>query len=600
MISDMHLIEALSVAVYTTDGEGRLTYYNDAAADLWGHRPELGTTRWCGSLRLYHPDGLPLAHDQSPLARSLAERQPVHGVEIMVERPDGRCISLLAVPSLLRDAAGQVTGGVNVLVEAQRHKQAEIESARLAAIVASSDDAIVSKTLDGIITSWNDAATRILGYEANEMIGTPITRIIPPELLSEEEEIIRRLRRGERVEHFDTVRLRKDGRRVHLSLTISPVHDRSGKVIGASKVARDITERKRAEELQGLLIGELNHRVKNTLAIVQSMASQSLRRAMAPGEFVSAFRGRLQALARAHELLVQAGMEGADLSEIVRNHVIMGPADSTRTTLSGPGLVLGPELTTHMALVLHELATNARKYGALSVPTGRLSISWTVQSRGGQELILQWLESGVPKVSAPSSVGFGTMMIERSLEAHGGRSAIRFGGDGVECEIRLPLQRGSVALDHTETGSAASDSRASPADAGTGTGRRILVVEDEALIAMEIEAELRAAGYEVVGPASTVQGGMRLLSQPGIGAALLDANLGGQPVSDVAAMLTQRGIPFAFVTGYGRENLPDGFGGRPVLTKPFATEQLLWLTESLFSQPPARHKVVPLRQKKSG
>ena len=145
-----------------------------------------------------------------------------------------------------------------------------------------SDDAIISKTLDGRITSWNRGASRILGYSADEMVGELILKIIPPELVDEEKGILARLRKGERIDHFDTVRLAKNGRRVNLSLTISPLRDLNGAIIGASKIARDITDRKQAEELQTLLFEELNYRVKNTLATIQAIASQSLRRAATP------------------------------------------------------------------------------------------------------------------------------------------------------------------------------------------------------------------------------------------------------------------------------------------------------------------------------
>jgi PAS domain S-box-containing protein len=137
--------------------------------------------------------------------------------------------------------------------------ESEIMAARLAAIVANSDDVILSKTLDGIITSWNGGAERIFGYSAEEIVGQHISTIIPPELMNEEKEIIARLARGERIEHFETIRVTKDGRRVHISLTVSPMRDSEGRIIGASKVARDISDRKRAEETQRLLIDELNH-----------------------------------------------------------------------------------------------------------------------------------------------------------------------------------------------------------------------------------------------------------------------------------------------------------------------------------------------------
>lgn len=332
MTNDAALLEALPVAIYTTDAEGRLTSFNEAAAQLWGRRPMLGSETWCGALRLFLPDGSPLPHDRSALARSLREGRNFPGLEAICERPDGTRISFLTYPTLLRDEQGQVTGAINLLIDATDRRQAEIDSARLAAIVSSSDDAIVSKSLDGIVTSWNAGAERIFGFSAEEMIGQPIFRIIPDELRAEEKQIIARLQAGERVDHFDTVRIAKDGRRVDVSLTISPLRDKTGKVVGASKIARDVTERKQSEALQRLLFDELNHRVKNTLASIQAIASQSLRRAASPAEFVSSFNGRIQALARAHDLLVEGRMTGADIMSILREQVLFGGSDGSASS----------------------------------------------------------------------------------------------------------------------------------------------------------------------------------------------------------------------------------------------------------------------------
>lgn len=357
------LLEALPVAVYTTDAEGRITFYNQAAAELWGCRPELGKNQWCGSWRLYWPDGRPMAHDQCPMAVALKEGQAVRGEEAIAERPDGTRVPFQPYPTPLKDASGRVIGGINLLVDISASKEAELQSQRLAAIVTSSDDAIISKTLAGRVTSWNRGAARIFGYEAAEMIGQPINRIIPPELQHEETEILARLSRGEHIDHYETERVAKDGRRIDISLTVSPLRDGAGRVIGASKVARDITGRKRAEKLQRLLVEELNHRVKNTLATIQAIASQSLRRAKSPGDFVASFTGRIQALARAHTLLTQTRLEGAHLIDLVREQVLLGVPDN-RITPSGPQLMLDSQSAVQLALVLHELATNARKYGA--------------------------------------------------------------------------------------------------------------------------------------------------------------------------------------------------------------------------------------------
>ncbi len=256
------LLDALPAAIYTTDAEGKITYYNQAAADLWGHRPELGSSQWCGSWRLFWPDGRPLPHDQCPMAITLKEGRAVRGVEAIAERPDGTRVHFVPYPTPLRDSSGRITGAINLLMDVTERRKTEVETARLAAIVASSDDAIVSKTLEGRITSWNSGATRIFGYSASEMIGQPITKIIPPELHVQEEEILRRLRLGDYIEHFETTRIAKDGRRINMSITVSPLHDKSGRIIGASKIGRDITERKQAEKLQRLLIDELNHRVQ--------------------------------------------------------------------------------------------------------------------------------------------------------------------------------------------------------------------------------------------------------------------------------------------------------------------------------------------------
>ncbi|QCI68524.1 PAS domain S-box protein [Phreatobacter stygius] len=593
MIAGTDLLEALPVAVYTTDAEGRITFYNEAAAQFWGHRPTLGSDRWCGSWRLFWPDGRPLPHDECPMAVTLREGRPVRGVEAVAERPDGTRVPFMPYPTPLKDASGQVTGAINLLVDIGHHKTAEIESARLAAIVASSDDAIISKTLEGRITSWNAGATRIFGYEADEMIGAPILRIIPPELHEEEFEILAKLKRGERLDHFETIRVARDGRRLDISLTVSPLFDKAGHVIGTSKVARDITERKRSEELQRLLFDELNHRVKNTLATIQAIASQSLRRATSPGDFVQSFNGRVQALARAHDLLVRGKMTGADVAELVREQVVLGSPDGTRIVCSGPRLKLDAQAAVQLALVLHELATNARKYGALSVPTGQLSINWKMQMNGGRELFLEWQESGVPKVDAPTSHGFGTTLIQRTLETNGGQADMHYGAHGVVCEIRLHLPE-QAALEFGERAALALvDDRpgvAEPAGLADLRGKRILLIEDEPLVAMDIEHELIAAGCQVIGPAGTITSASRLIADTPCDAALVDANLAGHPVDELAAALAAKGIPFAFATGYGRDGLPGAFQEKPILAKPFSSAQLLAMMTGLLGkggQPPS-------------
>src|SRR5436190_18607371 len=255
------LLDVLPAAIYVTDADGRITYYNQAAIDLAGRRPELGTDEWCVSWRLYSLDGSLLPHDQCPMAVALKENRAVRGAEAILERPDGTRIPFAPYPTPLRDASGRLIGAVNMLVDIRERQEANDARAYLGAIIECSDDAIVSKTLEGIVTSWNRGAEAIFGYTAEEMIGQPITRLFPADRLLEEDVILERIRRGDRVDHFETVRRCKDGRQIDVSVTISPVRDVSGRIVGASKIARDISDKKRAEAALRDLNDRLEQRV---------------------------------------------------------------------------------------------------------------------------------------------------------------------------------------------------------------------------------------------------------------------------------------------------------------------------------------------------
>ena len=243
-----HLIHSLPAAVYVTDVQGRVTLYNEVAALLWGRRPEIGKDLWCGSYKIFRPDGSELPLDQCPMAVTLREGKPVRGQEIIVERPDGTRRNVLPYPEPIHDAAGRVIGAVNMLLDITERKKSEEAVHLLAAIVEFSDDAIISEDLTGIITSWNESAMRVFGYTAEEIVGKCITALMPADRHSEEATILSRIRSGDPLHHYETIRRCKDGTLMDVSLTVSPIRDGEGRIVGASKIVRNISERKRAEQ----------------------------------------------------------------------------------------------------------------------------------------------------------------------------------------------------------------------------------------------------------------------------------------------------------------------------------------------------------------
>jgi PAS domain S-box-containing protein len=307
----------------------------------------------------------------------------------------------------------------------------------LASIVECSDDAIVSKTLDGIITSWNKSAERVFGYTAEEVIGKPITILIPSDRQHEEPVILERLRRGERIEQFETVRQRKDGSLVMISLTVSPVTNAEGNILGASKIARDITERKRSEEQIVTLAREAEHRARNMLASVQ--AAVHLSHSATPEGLKHTIEGRIQALANVHRLFVESRWAGAELHSLVKEELAAYCRDGERRArIDGPKLLMRPDVAQAVAVALHELATNAAKYGALSIAEGHVRVEWSRASDG--RLVLRWTETGGPPGKPPTHQGFGTRVMDSMIRGQlKGDIHFDWRAEGLACEIVLPV-----------------------------------------------------------------------------------------------------------------------------------------------------------------
>jgi PAS domain S-box-containing protein len=319
-------------------------------------------------------------------------------------------------------------------------RQALESAQRLAAIVEFSDDAILTKDLDGVITSWNRGAERLFGYSAAEAIGRPITILIPHDRHGEEREILGRIRRGEHVDHYETTRRCKDGSLLDISLSVSLLKDVAGKIIGASKIARDITERRRARERQNLLVKEFQHRIKNTLATVQSIATQTFR--SSPDE-CAVFVARLHALAAANDLLKNDDRHQAALADLVGRALMpFQEKHRQRFLIDGPdGILLNGQRSSLLVMALHELATNAAKYGALSNAAGQVRVAWDMPDDGPpNRLRLCWQESGGPPVTPPEQKGFGSFLIERALQkTQLGQARLDFEPGGLVCSIEIFL-----------------------------------------------------------------------------------------------------------------------------------------------------------------
>lgn len=342
---------------------------------------------------------------------------------------------------------------------------------------------------------------------------------------------------------------------------------------GLAVYSQDITDRKRAEELRQILTGELSHRVKNMLATVQAIATQTLRRSSSSAEFVKSFGGRIQSMSLVHSQLSDNDWQGAQLRDLVRDQIQQGPIDETRVTSSGPDVALDVRIVPQVAMMLHELGTNSIKYGALSKPAGAISISWTISE---DKLNILWRERGGPGVSVPIKRGLGTKLIEQSAKGAGGTAQMIVEASGISWDIKLQMPQ---VIDAKIASPLAVVRRKDEAEGAERhkrlEGQRFLVVEDEPLVAMEIVDLLEDNGAVVVGPTGTASEALTLIERTHLEAALLDANLFGSPVDEIAAALTRKGIPFAYVTGYGRDALPAAFASAAILPKPFTPQQLV-------------------------
>ncbi len=462
------ILDMLPIATFICDARGTILQYNRRAAEIWGRVPDPGQTheQFSNNSRFFELDGTPIA--RSMVAEVLATGTPVRDAERIVERSDGTRVIVSINIDPLRNAKGEVVGAVNCFLDvterkrmddALQHSRLRVleQEQRLAATYEHAAIGISEVAPDGRFLRVNEAICAITGLSREELLAIRIFRHTHPDDADPDREGFCKQVAGE-LEFYSVEKrfIRKDGRVIWLSVRSSPVRADDGHLLYVVRVVQDITERKAAERRQKLLIDELNHRVKNTLATVQSLASQTARGASTPAAFREGFEGRLIALSKAHDQLTMHHWESADLRDLLSGSLApYTGAESERVVLRGEDIVLRPRAVLTLAMAFHELTTNAAKYGALSVPGGCIEIRWQpVQAKddGRPLLRIDWVEQGGPAVAEPKQRGFGSKLIEGSIVAElGGSARLAFEPDGLRCEIVIPLEAATIH-DRAETG----------------------------------------------------------------------------------------------------------------------------------------------------
>ncbi|MEI9992813.1 MAG: HWE histidine kinase domain-containing protein [Rhizomicrobium sp.] len=443
--SPASLVENLPIGIYTCDRDGLLVQYNRRAAELWGRAPALGESYWryYDAFKAVDRDGKLVAAADSPMAHVLATGEPVRDRQLTVERQDGTKVTILANADPIFDEHGTLVGGVNCfqdISELVRIKDQMRQDRRVARhVMEALPAAIYTTDAQGRLQYYNKAAEQLWGCapKIGEQFWCGSWKIYRPDgtaLPHDQCPMAVAIKEKRSLAGPEAVVERPDGTRVPFMPYPTPIFGGDGALIGAVNMLIDLTGQKRADAQQRGLIDELNHRVKNTLATIQSLAAQTMRGTQGDGEF----EGRLLALSRVHDQLTRNAWEWADLAAIADDTFLpaRGSANS-HVAIEGPSVQLTPRVALAMGMVLHELFCNAMKYGALSTPAGSVALRWHV---AGRLLHVDWREEGGRAVAAPRKRGFGTRLLERSI-AHelGGRPAIAFSAAGVHCTMEIPL-----------------------------------------------------------------------------------------------------------------------------------------------------------------
>ncbi len=572
---------------------------NEKLCDITGYTREELLVR---SFRdITHPDDR--AVDDAQTTALAAGEISTFTVEKRYLRKDGEVIWVNVTVSLLRAPDGSPECHIGVIEDITARKRTAEEFRQTAALLRAigncSPDPIYAKDTEGRFLFANPALLAVAGRPAEAVIGRTTAQWHhdaqqADAAMANDRRIIETGRMEITEEVFDAA---GQGRRVFRSAK-APLRMEDGSIHGVAAVSSDITliketearlrrltgdlERRVREEVaarqrQDLLMAELDHRVKNMLATIQALVGQSRTSEDTLDGFLASFEGRLRAMSLAQSLLTKSRWEGANLQMMIAEEMApyMGAAAPSVVIAADAPVLLRPKAALAFSLAVHELATNAAKYGALSVPGGRVVVDWHAEQRDGQVLVLHWCETGGPAVAEPTQRGFGLTLIETSLAYElGGTVQLCFPAAGLTCTVVVPWDQIASLAEPPAPPSA-------PARAGTTYllaalgGKRVLVVEDNALLAANIVRNLKMVGVSVVGPVARLEAAVELAATAEIDIALLDVDLDGTPVWPAADRLLRRGIPFVLATGYEASLVvPRRFQDCPVLNKPFSVREL--------------------------
>ncbi|MDP9840409.1 PAS domain S-box-containing protein [Neorhizobium huautlense] len=481
-----------------------------------------------------------------------------------------------------RDIAGRVTYAAAIIIsrsqEAEERARAEdalrLSEERFQQFAKASASGLWIRDAETLTMEFmSPALSTIYGVDSSELLGEEkqwASMIIPEDRDSAVNHLLQARQGASAVHEFRIQRVSDQAFR-WIRNTDFPLRD-NGDIPRVGGIAEDVTEAKLSAEHQGVLLAELQHRVRNLMGMIRVMANRSASGPSSVEEYRSSLEGRLLALARVQTLLTRQANLGGSLRNIVETEIAAQAHHPSQYTLSGPDVMLSPKAVEVLTLAFHELSTNALKYGALSIPEGTVTVRWVVEEeRGKPWLSLDWIESGAPFREPPSRRGFGSELIEMKIPYElRGTGKIMFDGGQASCQLRIPLRIAeSILATDAPTPVKIHGGSLDMTDAPDLSGRSILIVEDDYYMASDFASVLRSAGAEVLGPCPSEEAALSVLEHTTPTGALLDLNLGGGgPRFEIARILEGRGIPFMFITGYDPDVIPTEMETIARLQKP--------------------------------